>query len=101
MNTPRLIPSHVAETLGEFALLVRSSPCTIQGWRPISVRSQPAVAAMYGNGIAASAAQWNQRASTSFFFQYSQAPSAATRNISMPAYAIARIDQYATLMFGM
>src|SRR5262245_9263803 len=99
MKTPRLIPSHIAETLGEFALLVSSSPCTIHGWRPISVRSHPAVAARYGNGIAARAVQWNQRASTSFFFQYSQAPSVATRNMSMPAYAITRIDQYATLMF--
>src|SRR5262245_29767844 len=93
MNTARLMPSHVVETLGEFALLVSSSPCTIQGCRPISVSNQPAVAARYGSGIEAIAAQWNQRAAASFFFQYSQPPSAATKNMSTPAYAITRIDQ--------
>ena len=56
-------------TFGEFALLVSSRPCTIQGWRPISVRIQPAVAAMYGSAIATSAVQWNQRAVSSFFLQ--------------------------------
>ena len=63
------MPSHVVLTLGEFALLVSSSPCTIQGWRPISVRIQPAVAAMYGKAIAAIAVHWNQRARSSFLFQ--------------------------------
>jgi hypothetical protein len=45
-KTVRLIPSHQTPTFGEFACEVFSSPCTIQGWRPISVRIQPAVAAM-------------------------------------------------------
>ena len=56
-------------TFGEFALLVSSSPCTIQGWRPISVRIQPAVAAMYGSAIATIAVHWNQRARSSFCLQ--------------------------------
>ena len=69
MKTPRLMPSQVVLTLGEFASLVFSRPCTIQGWRPISVRIQPAVAAMYGRAIATSAVHWNQRARSSFFLQ--------------------------------
>ena len=69
MNTPRLMPSHAVPTFGEVALLVSSRPCTIHGWRPISVRIQPAVAAMYGNAIAAIAVQWNQRARSSFLLQ--------------------------------
>ena len=56
-------------TLGEFASVVFSSPCTIQGWRPISVRIQPAVAAMYGKAIAAIAVHRNQRARSSLRFQ--------------------------------
>jgi hypothetical protein len=68
-KNPRLMASHVVLTLGEFASLVSSSPCTIHGWRPISVRIQPAVAAMYGNAIAATAVHRNQRARSSFCFR--------------------------------
>ena len=71
-------------TLGELASEVLSRPCTIHGCRPISVRIQPAVAAMYGNAIATIAVRWNQRARSSFCFQYSQAPTTATRSISIP-----------------
>src|SRR4029453_15184887 len=53
-------------TLGELASSVFSSPCTIHGWRPISVRTQPAHAAMYGNAYARIALHWNQRAVSSF-----------------------------------
>ncbi len=80
-------------TLGEFAWSVFSSPWTIQGWRPISVRIQPAVAAMYGNAIATIAVHWNQRAVSSFRFRYSHAPTAATMNMSTPVKAMTRIDQ--------
>ena len=57
------------DTAGELASAVFSRPCTIQGWRPISVRIQPAVAAMYGNVVATSAVHRNQRARSSFFLQ--------------------------------
>ena len=57
------------ETAGECASTVLSSPCTIHGCRPISVRIHPAVAAMYGNAIATIAVQRNQRARSSFCFQ--------------------------------
>ena len=69
MNTPRLIPSQAVPTLGEFASAVCSSPCTIQGWRPISVRIQPAVAAMNGSAIATIAVRRNQRARSSRLLQ--------------------------------
>src|SRR5262249_4146796 len=101
MKKPRLIPGQVALTLGELAFLVSSRPCTIHGWRPISVRTQPALAAMYGNAIAAIAVRWNQRARSSFFFQYSHPPRAATRNISPRVKAIPRIDEYTPLTLGM
>ena len=48
----RLNASMAEETAGECASAVLSRPCTIHGCRPISVRIQPAVAAMYGNAIA-------------------------------------------------
>ena len=59
----------VEETAGECASAVLSRPCTIHGCRPISVRIQPAVAAMNGNAIATIAVRWNQRARSSFCFQ--------------------------------
>ena len=37
------IQTSVLLTEGDEAFLVSSSPCTIQGWRPLSVSSQPAV----------------------------------------------------------
>ena len=83
MKKARLIPSQVVLTFGEFALLVSSSPWTIQGCRPISVRTQPAVAAMYGSAIAPSAVQWNQRACSSFFLQYDDALCRSGRNKSV------------------
>ena len=49
------------ETLGEWASEVFSRFCTIHGWRPISVRTQPAVAAMNGKAIATIAVRRNQR----------------------------------------
>ena len=69
MKTPRLTPSIVELTFVDRASAVFSRPCTIHGCRPISVRIQPAVAAMYGNAIATIAVQWNQRACASFCFQ--------------------------------
>src|SRR5262245_37278779 len=101
MKTVRLNTIHAVFTLGEFAWSVWSRSWTIQGCRPISVRTQPAVAAMYGNAIATRAVHWNQRAVSSFRFRYSHAPTAATRNISTPMYAMTRIDQYMTRTFGM
>ena len=56
-------------TLGEFASAVFSRPCTIHGCRPISVRIQPAVAAMYGKATATIAVHRNQRALSSLRFQ--------------------------------
>src|SRR5262245_31294578 len=101
MNTVRLNAIQAVLTLGEFAWSVLSRSWTIQGCRPISVRTQPAVAAMYGNAIATSAVHWNQRAVSSFRFRYSHAPIAATRNINTPVQAITRIDQLMTRTLGM
>ena len=52
-------------TLGECASDVLSRSCTIHGWRPISVRIQPEVAAMNGNAIATTAVHRNHRAFSS------------------------------------
>src|SRR3954452_15740276 len=88
-------------TLGEFASEVFSSPCTIHGWRPISVRIQPKLAATYGAAIVTTAVHKNQRAFFSRRLRYSHAPTAATRNMNTPSMAIARIDQYINLICGM
>ena len=80
-------------TLGEWASAVFSSPWTIQGWRPISVRIHPDVAAMNGNAIVAIAVRRNQRDFSSLRLRYSHAPTAATRNIATPRNAITRIAQ--------
>ncbi len=45
-NTPRLVATVAVLMVGETACEVFSRFCTIHGWRPISVRIQPKVAAM-------------------------------------------------------
>ena len=35
----------LAPSTGEVASAVRRMPCTIQGWRPLSVTTQPAITA--------------------------------------------------------
>ncbi len=56
-------------TLGEFASAVFSSPCTIHGWRPISVSTQPAVVAMNGKKAATTPTHRNQRHRSNRRFQ--------------------------------
>ena len=86
---------------GETASEVFSRSWTIHGWRPISVRIQPAVAARYGKAIATIAIRWNHRALWSLRLRYSHAPTAAIRNIATPSIAITRIDQYISRTRGM
>ena len=49
----------VEVTEGELALIVFISPCTIHGWRPFSVNSQPAVFMMKGVTTAPNPARRN------------------------------------------
>jgi len=100
-NTPRLVATVAVLTLGETACEVFSRFCTIHGWRPISVRIQPKIAAMYGNAIATTAIHPNHRAFSSLRLRYSHAPTAAIPNITTPRIAITRIDQYINSTRGM
>ena len=59
MKKIRLIQSSVTETDGETPSSTFISPCTIQGWRPFSVSTQPAVFIMNGVTIAHVAASRN------------------------------------------
>ena len=42
MKPTSVSPTDHGPTVGETASFVSSSPCTTHGWRPISVKSQPA-----------------------------------------------------------
>ena len=59
MNTPRLSPTDQVLDVGETAFSVFSSPYATQGWRPASVRIQPAKFEKKGNAIPTIAARWN------------------------------------------
>src|SRR5580704_2172194 len=58
----------VAETLGEIPAPVFIRPYTIQGWRPISVNSQPNVFARNGVTMQATSTQRVQRPSSKAFW---------------------------------
>jgi len=88
-------------TFPETACEVFSRPWTIHGWRPISVRTQPNVAATYGNEIATIAVRRNQRLFSSRRFRYSHTPTAVIRNMTTPSIAMIRIDQYMSSTRGM
>src|SRR5271165_2996145 len=93
-NTTRLIQISVEVTDGEFALIVFINPCTIHGWRPFSVSSQPAVFITYGVTTAQIDRRRNHFDSASLPRCRSQPPHRANNRISVPRYAIMRIDQY-------
>ena len=71
-------------TEGETPSVTFWSPCTIQGWRPFSVSSQPAVFITNGTGSTQMATRWNHLASASRLRQASHAPHSANRNIAAP-----------------
>src|SRR6476659_8592469 len=100
-KTPRLVAIVAVETLGDLASAVFSKPHTIHGCRPTSESTQPASAAAYGSGIAATPSQRNQRLDASVPRRYRNAPSAKIRKTSVPAYAMIRMLQYVVRTGGM
>src|SRR5271165_4353186 len=101
MNTIRLIQISVDVTEGEFASIVFCRPCTIHGWRPLSVSSQPAVFIKNGVTTAHTATHRNALDSASLRRCKSHAPHSASSITSVPNPAIVRIDQYWIATFGM
>ena len=89
----RLIASHVVLTAGEFALAVFSSPCTIHGCRPISVRHQPKMHARNGKTTVTTPIQRNHFSFSSRRFQKRKAPMIDTSATIDPLYAIPRMLQ--------
>jgi len=74
MKAIRLIHSQVTLTVGEIPLLVSMMPCTIHGWRPLSVSSQPAVFIRNGSTAAQVATHKNTRETGSVFRRISHSP---------------------------
>ena len=74
----------VALTEGEFALMVFISPCTIHGWRPLSVSSQPAVFIRNGVTTAHTDSRRNHFERSSLPRCSSQPPHSASSAISEP-----------------
>ena len=73
----------VALTDGEFATAVFISPCTIQGWRPFSVSSQPAVFIKNGVTTAQTDRRRNHLERSRVPLRISQAPQRANAATSV------------------
>ena len=71
-------------TDGELALIVFISPCTIHGWRPFSVSSQPAVFITNGVTTAQIETRMNHFDRSSVPLCTSQPPHSASSRISDP-----------------
>src|ERR1700751_12963 len=100
MNTSRLIQISVALTDGEFETAVFWRPWTIHGWRPLSVKSQPAVFIRNGVTTAHTDSQRNNLEVRSLPRWSNQPPHNANSRTSDPRPAITRIDQYWIATFG-
>ena len=100
-NTIRLIQMSVALTPTEFALTVFSRPCTIHGWRPLSVSSHPAVFIKNGVTTAHTENHKNSFELRSLSLCSSHPPHSASSRTSDARYAITRIDQYWMKTSGM
>src|SRR5579872_5262069 len=100
MNPIRLVHSQEVLTVGEMPFLVSMMPCTIHGWRPLSVRNQPAVFIRNGSTAPQVATHKNSREVASVFRRIAHSPHAPMRNISTATYAITRIAQYWMNTFG-
>ena len=74
MKPTSVVATSQAGTLGDTALRVRSRPCTTHGWRPISVKIQPAVLARIGSAIAHVVSRRNRRDRSSVPRQSSHIP---------------------------
>src|SRR5215469_919736 len=89
-----LIHSSVVDTDGDSPCLVSMMPCTIHGWRPLSVRHQPAVLIRNGSTAPQVATQRKREEVASFPRRLSHRPQTPIRNTTMARYAITRMPQY-------
>ena len=92
--------SQVVLTDGDIPFLVSMMPCTIHGWRPLSVSSQPAVFIRNGSTDHQVAHHRNTREVASFSAASATAPTAHTSRTSTARYAITRMPQYWMNTFG-
>ena len=79
-----LIHSQVVLTVGEMPFLVSMMPCTIHGWRPLSVSSQPAVFIRNGSTAAHTATHRNTRDVASLPRRISHSPHSDMSRTSAP-----------------
>jgi hypothetical protein len=84
MKAIRLIHSVVVLTVGEIPFLVSMMPCTIHGWRPLSVRNQPAVFIKNGSTAAHTATHRNRRDAASFPRRISHSPHTEISRTTIP-----------------
>jgi len=77
-------------TVGELAWLVRSSPYTTHGWRPISVKIQPNQFARIPRQPAGTASHSHQRRRSIVRRQRKNAPSSVITMIAVPVPIISR-----------
>ena len=75
----RLMAIVVALTVGDTPFLVSCRPWTIQGWRPFSVRIQPAVFMRNGRITAQTARRRNHFEVSAFLRRSSHTPHSASR----------------------
>src|ERR1700744_322383 len=90
----RLIQISALLTAGELALTVFCSPCTIHGWRPLSVSNQPPVFIRNGVTTAHTDIHRNTRDLRSVPRDNSQPPHSPRSRTKVPRPAMTRIDQY-------
>src|SRR6266516_2382106 len=100
MNAIRLIQIQVVDTVGEIPFLVSMMPCTIHGWRPDSVRNQPAVFSRNGSTTDHTATHRNSRDVASVFRRISHNPHTEMRKTTTAREAITRMAQYWMNTFG-
>ena len=74
-----LIQSSVVLTDGDRPFFVSMMPCTIHGWRPLSVSSQPAVFIRNGSTTSQVAIHRKRLEVASFLRRFSHSPQRATR----------------------
>ena len=84
MKTTTLMTKEVKLLDGEIPFLVSMMPCTIHGWRPLSVRNQPAVFIKNGSTAPQTATHKNTREVASVFRRSSHSPHTPMTSTTIP-----------------
>jgi hypothetical protein len=103
VKTVREVSTVPAPTDGDALSAVLSTPNTVHGWRPISVKIQPNEFAASGSTTAHGPSRQNQRVtrgSASCSRRVSHSPASPNTVTTRPSPIMKRNDQYVTGMFG-